>query len=139
MEGYNSFAGCTYDTIRYIAEAKLYYKNKLINLYNKEDGLPNIKACMHLLGFDTKHPINLILRSEEDRRAKETNPDLLVRSVLDPKELQWCNIYAGKLRPNYTPPEELHYWLENIAFDEDVMHVVIDAETTNIEEFGSDY
>ncbi len=132
------FAGCTYDTIRYIAEASIYYKNKKINLFDRE-GLPNTKACMRLLGFDTNSPITLVLREEEDRRTKPSNPDVLVRTANDPKLVQWCNIYAGKFRTDYIPPVELHEYLENIAFDGDVMHVDVDAERFAVANYGEDY
>ena len=132
------FAGCTYDTIRYIAEADIYFKNRKINLFDKE-GLPNTKACMRLLGFDTNSPITLVLREEEDRRTKPSNPDVLVRTADDPKLAQWCNIYAGKLRTDYYPPEVLHKYLKHIAFDEDVMHVKVNAESFNVDSFGENY
>lgn len=132
---YNMFAACTFDTINYIADAKIKYKDHYLHLRDK-DGNPNIKACMSLLGFDPKYDHSIILRTEEDRRARETNPDMLVRTPKDKKQAQWCNIYTGKLKQGYVPPEDVESWLENVYFEGDIMHVDISVERHNIEDFG---
>ena len=132
---YNMFAACTFDTINYIADAKVRYKNHYIKLRDK-DGKPKIKACMSLLGFDPKYDHSIILRTEEDRRARETNPDMLVRTPKENKQAQWCNIYTGKLKQGYIPPKDAEEWLENVYFGGDIMQVDISVERHNIEDFG---
>ena len=134
---YDLFAGVTAQTIEYIADAVFTdTKGKKIYLRDKE-GNPKLAACMYALGFNTKHGSSVVLR--EEKEIKDRIASVLVRNPSKPTEVQEVMVYAGKMRENYTPPEELHPWLENIGFDGSIMHVFNEGVSKSIQEFGNDY
>lgn len=138
MEGYNNFVGCTLDALRVIAEADIRCNKKKIKLKTK-DGEPHIDSCMHLLGFCPKSPKIKVLRTEDDRRAKESNPLMLVRHSLNCYEAQWCSIYAGRMREDYNPPVEIEVFLKQLSFDGSMIHVPSDFGKVLVEDFGNEF
>jgi hypothetical protein len=138
MEGYNNFVGCTLDALRFISEADIRHKNKKIKLKTKE-GEPHIDSCMHLLGFCSKSPKIKVLRTEDDRRAKESNPNMLVRHSINGYEAQWCNIYAGRMREDYTPPFEIEVLLKQLSFDGNMIHLPSEFGKVLVEDFGNEF
>ena len=138
MEGYSSFAGCTLEALRFISEADITYKGKKVNLQD-EYGNPKINRCMHLMGFDSKYEKIKVFRKEGDRRTKETNPYMLVRHPLKLDRAQWCEVYAGRMREDYVPPDSVECVLKGLAFTGDIIHVPNESVCVLVEEFGEDY
>ncbi len=137
MKQDDCFAGVTEDALDYISTAELYdTRGDMIHLRNKQGKL-NIKRCMALLGFCPKYTPSVVLR--EEKEIKDRIDSVIVRNPLLPYLVEDAKVYTGKLRDNYEPPEELYPYLKNIAFDENVMHVVTDKVKTHIEEIGKDY
>lgn len=135
---YDEFCGCTLDALRFISEAKLTYNGKSINL-QLPDGQPHIESCMHLLGFDRYYPKTKVFRTEGDRRTKENNPLMLIRHSESSYEAQWCEVYAGRQRGDYTPPQEVEYLLKYLSFDGSVIHTPNDIGRLMVESFGNEY
>ena len=136
--GYNLLASVSEDVINYIADAIVTGEDNTQYKLRKEDGSPNIKSCMHVLGFNTRFQGSGEVVLSEEKEVRHRVPKVLVRHSVKMDSAQEVKLYAGKLREDYTPPEQFDMWLKNISFSEGIMHMVNCREVFSIEEFGND-
>ena len=136
---YGLLASVTYDCLAYISEARIPDGKGGHLRLKTTNGTPRIKPCMHLLGFETRFLSSGDIILSEEKEVKHRIPSVLVRHPEKLYEVQFVKLYAGMLRETYSPPDALHSWLQNISFDDNIVHVVNGKESYNVADFGNDY
>ncbi|MCP4989570.1 MAG: hypothetical protein GY928_27005 [Colwellia sp.] len=108
--------------INHIATATLSHNGKPIYLKDKQ-GVPNLKLCMALLGFNPKAPIELVMMKSDGIRPTDIAHEVYVRHVSNPRLAKIQKLYAGTYRvdENFTPVPEIQHLLEDVIYCDGVL------------------